>query len=170
MNSKRLLITIILIAIIVFFFFAFTGNEEGRVSNYLEDLGIVDSMVYLLDPSDSFYKSIGGFTMPETIFVDVNGEIVTHKRGFIDLNEMRNLTNELLAGGEIETDPAPDFSLEDLDGNMVSLSDFRGQNLVINSWATWCPFCVTELPDFAALQKEFGDQIVVIAINRQESN
>jgi cytochrome c biogenesis protein CcmG, thiol:disulfide interchange protein DsbE len=66
-------------------------------------------------------------------------------------------------------DKAPNFSLQDIDGNTVSLDDFRGKVLVINSWATWCPFCIDEIPDFVSLQEEFGDKIVVIAINRQES-
>ena len=64
---------------------------------------------------------------------------------------------------------APDFTLEDLSGNQVSLADFEGKALVINSWATWCEFCLEELPDFAQLQEEFGDDIAVIAINRRES-
>lgn len=66
-------------------------------------------------------------------------------------------------------DKAPAFSLKDYNGNTVSLADFQGTPLVINSWAAWCPFCVKELPVFAAAQKEFGDQIKIIAIDRAES-
>ncbi|MAZ40707.1 hypothetical protein CL654_01130 [bacterium] len=65
--------------------------------------------------------------------------------------------------------PLPDLTLEDHNGNTHSFSDFQGEVLIINSWATWCPFCVTELPDFAELQEEFGDDIQVIAVNRKES-
>ncbi|MEX2028913.1 MAG: TlpA disulfide reductase family protein [Candidatus Paceibacterota bacterium] len=61
------------------------------------------------------------------------------------------------------------ISLVDYEGNTVSLEEFRGKPLVINSWAVWCPFCREELPDFAELQEEFGDKITVIAIDRQES-
>lgn len=64
---------------------------------------------------------------------------------------------------------APDFSLRDYTGNTVALSDFAGRPLVINSWAAWCPFCVNELVDFVEAQKEFGDQVVIIAIDRAES-
>ena len=60
------------------------------------------------------------------------------------------------------------ISLTDYRGNNVSLEEFRGKPLVINSWAVWCPFCREELADFAALQKEFGNEIIVIAIDRQE--
>jgi len=65
-------------------------------------------------------------------------------------------------------DKAPNFSLKDYSGNTVSLSDFLGKPLVINSWAAWCPFCVDELPDFAEVQQEFGDRVVIIAIDRAE--
>ncbi|MBI2673808.1 MAG: TlpA family protein disulfide reductase [Candidatus Zambryskibacteria bacterium] len=76
--------------------------------------------------------------------------------------------------GEKPQSSASDFdtfasiSLMGYQGNNVSLSEFRGKPLVINSWAVWCPFCREELPDFAELQKEFGDDITVIAIDRQE--
>lgn len=64
---------------------------------------------------------------------------------------------------------APDFTLRDYDDREVSLADFRNKALVINSWAVWCPFCREELRDFAKLQEEFGGEIAVIAIDRQES-
>jgi len=62
------------------------------------------------------------------------------------------------------------FSLRfaDYDGDVVNLSDFQGQPLIVNTWATWCPFCVDELPDFVEVQEEFGDQVTFIAINRDE--
>ena len=52
---------------------------------------------------------------------------------------------------------------------MVALSDFSGKIIVVNSWAVWCPFCKKELGDFARLQEEFKNDIVVVAIDRQES-
>lgn len=60
------------------------------------------------------------------------------------------------------------IALTDYNGNAVSLADFRGTPLILNAWATWCPFCKQELPDFAALQEEFP-AIKVVAIDRQES-
>jgi thiol-disulfide isomerase/thioredoxin len=65
---------------------------------------------------------------------------------------------------------APDFSLEDLDGNIITLASFGGKNLIINFWATWCPFCVDEMPDLQKLYENYKDEdLVVIAINIQES-
>jgi thiol-disulfide isomerase/thioredoxin len=51
---------------------------------------------------------------------------------------------------------------------LVSLSDFNNKAKVLNSWASWCPFCKKELPDFVKIQEEFPE-IVVMAINRKES-
>jgi peroxiredoxin len=54
--------------------------------------------------------------------------------------------------------PAPDFTLEALDGKNVSLSSYRGQAVLLNFWATWCGPCKIEMPWFVELQKEYGPQ------------
>lgn len=70
---------------------------------------------------------------------------------------------------EIKLQSAPEFTLKDYQGQEITLSDFRGKAIIVNVWATWCPFCKEELLDFAALQKEYGDKIAVIAVDRAES-
>ena len=64
---------------------------------------------------------------------------------------------------------APDFRLTDLDGRVVMLSDFRGKTVVLNFWASWCPPCREEMPEFQALWDERGsegsDDLVVLAVN-----
>lgn len=71
--------------------------------------------------------------------------------------------------GTPSLDPSLNLSFSDYSGKTVKLSDFTGKPLVVNAWAAWCPFCRKELPDFVTAQKEFGDKVVIIAINRQES-
>ena len=61
------------------------------------------------------------------------------------------------------------ITLNDYDGNIQTLQEFGDKILIVNSWAVWCPFCRNELPDFALLQKEFSNEIKVIAIDRAES-
>ncbi len=57
---------------------------------------------------------------------------------------------------------APDFTLVDLEGNQVSLSDFRGKTVFVNFWATWCPPCRAEMPEIEAIYQEYKDKDVVV--------
>jgi len=68
----------------------------NTAKSYTDDLGITDDLVFLLDRSDSFYKFIRGFSMPETIFVDKDGVIQDHKRGPMDLEEMKQRVEKIL--------------------------------------------------------------------------
>lgn len=66
---------------------------------------------------------------------------------------------------DIKKNTAPDFTVLDKDGNTVRLSDKFGKPVVINFWATWCPPCKQELPDFDKLCKEYGDRVVFMMVN-----
>lgn len=55
---------------------------------------------------------------------------------------------------EQEYAPAPDFTLTDLDGNSHSLSDYRGEIVILNFWASWCKPCEYEMPDFDLMNQE----------------
>jgi len=65
--------------------------------------------------------------------------------------------------------PAPDFTLRTLDGDQVSLSDFRGQPVIINFWATWCGPCRIEMPEFQeAFAEHQADGLIVLGVNLTE--
>ena len=62
---------------------------------------------------------------------------------------------------------APDFRFLDLSGSPVRLSEVNGP-AVVNFWASWCPFCIEEMPDFQRVHERFGDRVTIIGINRAE--
>ena len=65
--------------------------------------------------------------------------------------------------------PSPDIHLPDLAGNPVSLSDYRGQVVLVNNWATWCPPCKKEMPTLQAYYEDYRDQgFTIIAIESGE--
>ncbi len=63
-----------------------------------------------------------------------------------------------------------DFTLPDLDGKQVSLSDFRGKWVIVNYWATWCPPCLEEIPGLVDLHDNNRDKLVVLGIDHEEVN
>jgi len=68
--------------------------------------------------------------------------------------------------------PALELNLPDVEGNPRSLSEWQGKIRIINFWATWCPPCLKEIPEFIKLQNEFRDknlQFIGIAIEDKQT-
>jgi len=66
---------------------------------------------------------------------------------------------------------AIEIQLEDVFGNTIRLSDFRGKIVFLNFWASWCPTCVAEMPSMEKLHRRLKDRdFVMIAVNLQESD
>lgn len=83
-----------------------------------------------------------------------------------DKNKSENGDNE----SQGKKDMAPDFELQSLDGTKIKLSDLKGKNVIINFWATWCGYCVSEMPDLQKLQDTYKDEeLLVLAVNVGES-
>lgn len=76
---------------------------------------------------------------------------------------------ELQANLVRRTITARDFTLNDLEGNEVTLSDLRGKAVFLNFWASWCPPCKSEMPDIEQLYQETKDtDLVIVTINSGE--
>ena len=73
--------------------------------------------------------------------------------------------------GDLKGKPAPDFTLQSLDGKSVHLSDFRGKAVLLNFWATWCEPCKIEMPWFVELQKQYGPEgLQIVGISADEGD
>ncbi len=81
-----------------------------------------------------------------------------------------NFCNGSEKKGNFENDPlkAPEFTLKELRGTMISLSTYKGKIIFLNFWATWCPPCRAEIPGFIEIfneYKEKGLQIIGVSVD-----
>ena len=65
---------------------------------------------------------------------------------------------------------APDFTVYDIDGNEVKLSDFFGKPIVVNFWASWCGPCKMEMPDFNEKHQELGEEVTFLMVNMTDGS
>lgn len=98
-------------------------------------------------------------------------------REFVDLNKEKDANDEEAATNTSQLDElenqglkigetAPDFTLMSLEGQEMSLSDFRGKKVVLNFWASWCGPCRKEMPDMQKFYDAYKDKNVeVVAVN-----
>ena len=74
------------------------------------------------------------------------------------------------ASDDSDVPAAPDFTVYDIDGDAVSLSDFIGKPVIINFWASWCGPCKMEMPEFEEKYNELGDDIQFLMVNLTDGN
>ncbi len=79
-------------------------------------------------------------------------------------------TAQQVSAGGVVGNMAPDFTLTDMQGQQVSLSQLRGKVVLLNFWATWCPPCREEMPSMEQLHREFGSKgLVILAVNVEKN-
>jgi thiol-disulfide isomerase/thioredoxin len=91
---------------------------------------------------------------------------------FVSGLSVRNLLSAPVANAQPEhQDALPEFSLPDLSGKQRNIKEWQGKVLVINFWATWCPPCLKEMPEFESFNNEYakkGVQFIGIALDELE--
>jgi thiol-disulfide isomerase/thioredoxin len=70
----------------------------------------------------------------------------------------RGLNTQAPIENRSSSSPSLNASFIDLEGKLHNLTEWKGKVLVVNFWASWCPPCIMEMPDFIRLQNEYGDQ------------
>ncbi|MBP9669126.1 MAG: TlpA family protein disulfide reductase [Candidatus Pacebacteria bacterium] len=89
-------------------------EDQEQAEKYLASLGASEGLVYLYDPIDSLYQTIGGYVMPETVFLYADGRMAKHQRGPLSLDVLRHHTRLLIAG-----EPVAPLGAEPVPGDHV---------------------------------------------------
>jgi len=124
-------------------------------------------------PSKRYSKASHGRKPNIGLLLVGTGLILFGIVAFVLLNQQtsaanpRNSTSRLVPA-QVEFS-APELSLVDLEGKAVTLSDFRGQVVLLNNWATWCPPCKEEMPTLQAYYEKYQKQgLTIVAIEAGE--
>ncbi|MTI67669.1 MAG: redoxin domain-containing protein [Firmicutes bacterium] len=127
---------------------------------------ILISLALLLIVSVYFGYGLINESEPETVKENLDENNKDTKSEDKDENKDKETDNEEIKVGK----KAPDFTLENLQGEKVSLSDYEGKIVMLNFWATWCGHCDKEMPDFEKLYNENKEKdFVILAVNARES-
>lgn len=76
------------------------AEPRATAEAFLNKLGLTDDVLLIIDPDDSYYRAIDGYTMPETVVYDTKGNVIKHKRGAITALELTQVLDEALAQAE----------------------------------------------------------------------
>ena len=113
-------------------------------------------------------------------FNEVNNDLKKYKEYYKDLSVM--YLNEVIEAPNLEPPSAQDMKVttidfdsnvlqfSDLENNIFTIQDFKGKNLFINYWATWCNPCLAEMPYMAELYENFKDEedIIFLYLSREK--
>lgn len=115
-------------------------------------IGIICALFVILGGAGLLYDYLGGDIAEGAL--GTGGAVVAAKNG----NESQ------------ERIKAPDFTVYDNDGKQVKLSDFRGKPVVLNFWASWCPPCKREMPDFNEAHIKQGQDVSFLMVNMTDGS
>ena len=124
---------------------------------------VVVALVVLIGGASVLYEKYSGEVEMDRLAVEESAQSEP-------VEDMEEVGTEDEAAEEQELAMAPDFTVYDIEGNAVKLSDYIGKPIVLNFWASWCGPCKMEMPDFDEKYKELGDEIHFLMVNMTDGS
>lgn len=129
-------------------------KNNHKKSNYVIWLSILGAVILII--------------IVAAVIIDTAAHSGTNNPVNVTTTAEKNVAPSVKTGNKIG-EAAPDFTLKTTDGQEIKLSDYRGKNIILNFWATWCGPCRFEMPAFQAIHEKWAKEgVVLLAINTQD--
>lgn len=157
-------------------FYALPQNAGEQVLQniYTEYDGVVTDFIKTTPNGDAAVYAFTDLQKPETV-VEVFPLLVKNSKSFLypmaesrNSRAQRNIEMEKRQNA-IKQGAAPDFTLPNLEGKQVSLSDFRGKWVVLDFWGSWCRWCIKGFPALKDAYKEYEGKLEIIGVDCGDS-
>ena len=129
------------------------------MNNKKKTIILIVLFIILITGASALYNSLSKNYQPDTLLVEENSNTTatqTPNQTEDSSSESKNL--------------APNFTVLDLDGNEVNLTDFFGKPIILNFWASWCGPCKMEMPDFNEAYAAYKDEIEFLMVNMTDGS
>ncbi len=144
---------------------AYQDGMRNYLNSHITDEG---SVLYLADHIDfnELYNEVK--TKSETI---ANGRVGKYLDGVNEFNEkIRKIQEEQEAAEQAKLDamngnPAPDFTLNDIKGNPLTLSSLRGKYVILDFWGSWCGWCIKGIPDMKKYYEKYAGKFEILGVD-----
>jgi peroxiredoxin len=155
------------------------GDSASAAQDYVTSRGL--TFPVLLDRQGKVAQMYGLPGVPVTFLIDSEGIIKAYKIGAFQSQEemesaIKSVFPSLNLKPKIETGPeignlAPDFTLQTINGQGITLNEYRGKTVLLYFWVNSCPACVDEMPYFQTVFNEQANkELAILAINCGESS
>ena len=144
------------------------------MNNKKKTIILIALFVVLMAGASVLYNNLSKNYQPDTLLTEnSNSDIDSGNTASNETNSNTDATentNQSEDSSSENKNLAPNFTVYDLEGNEVNLTDFFGKPIIVNFWASWCGPCKMEMPDFDAAYTTYKDEIVFLMVNMTDGS
>ena len=144
------------------------------MNNKKKTIILIALFVVLMAGTSVLYNNLSKNYQPDTLLTEnSNSDIDSGNTASNETNSNTDATentNQSEDSSSENKNLAPNFTVYDLEGNEVNLTDFFGKPIIVNFWASWCGPCKMEMPDFDAAYATYKDEIVFLMVNMTDGS
>lgn len=144
------------------------------MNNKKKTIILIALFIVLMAGASVLYNNLSKNYQPDTLLTEnSNSDIDSGNTASNETNSNTDATentNQSEDSSSENKNLAPNFTVYDLEGNEVNLTDFFGKPIIVNFWASWCGPCKMEMPDFDAAYATYKDEIVFLMVNMTDGS